>query len=113
DPDGRRSDVMSGPLISRMRGFGTTIFSEMTALAIEHDAVNLGQGFPDEDPPLHVVEAAHAALDAGYHQYAPGPGIPTLRTAVSEHQQRFHGLAYDPDDEVTVTFGATEAVASA
>ena len=70
------------PLVPRLRRFGTTIFSEMTALAQAHDAVNLGQGFPDEDPPPAVVAAAHAALDAGHHQYAPGPGIPELRAAV-------------------------------
>lgn len=100
-------------LIARMRGFGTTIFSEMTGLAIEHGAVNLGQGFPDEGPPDHVVAAAHAALDAGHHQYAPGPGIPALRAAIAAHEDRFHGLRFDPDTEITVTFGATEALASA
>ncbi len=99
-------------LVARLQGFGTTIFSEMTALALEHDAVNLGQGFPDQDPPGEVVAAAHAALDAGHHQYAPGPGVPELRQAIAAHQQRFHGLRYDPDDEVTVTFGATEAMAA-
>lgn len=99
-------------LASRLCGFGTTIFGEMTALALEHDAVNLGQGFPDEEPHPEVVAAAHAALDAGHHQYAPGPGIPALRRAIADHQQRHHGLVYDPDTEVTVTFGATEAVAA-
>jgi N-succinyldiaminopimelate aminotransferase len=92
--------------------FPTTIFSEMTALAVAHEAVNLGQGFPDDDPPDHVVAAAHEALDAGHHQYAPGPGILPLRAAIAEHQQRFHGLRFDPDDEVSVTFGATEAITS-
>jgi N-succinyldiaminopimelate aminotransferase len=96
-----------------MRGFGTTIFSEMTALAVAHDAVNLGQGFPDEDPPAALVEAAHAALRDGHHQYAPGPGMPRLRRAIAEHQRTRYGLDLDPDDEVTVTFGATEAVAAA
>ncbi len=105
----RTSDA---PLVERMRGFGTTIFSEMTALAVQHDAVNLGQGFPDEDPPEPVLAAAHAAIDAGHHQYAPGPGIPQLRASIAEHQHRFHGLTYDPDGEVTVTFGATEAMAA-
>jgi N-succinyldiaminopimelate aminotransferase len=99
-------------LSARLRGFGTTIFSEMTALALEHDAINLGQGFPDEDPHPEVVAAAHAALDAGHHQYAPGPGIAGLRRAIAQHQQRHHALAYDPDTEVTVTFGATEAVSA-
>jgi N-succinyldiaminopimelate aminotransferase len=100
-------------LVSRLQGFGTTIFSEMTALAQAHEAVNLGQGFPDEDPPREVVDAAVAALRAGHHQYAPGPGVPPLRAAIAAHQHRFHGLTYDPDTEVTVTFGATEAVAAA
>jgi N-succinyldiaminopimelate aminotransferase len=100
-------------LISRLQGFGTTIFSEMTALAQASDAVNLGQGFPDEDPPATVVEAAVAAMHAGHHQYAPGPGVPALRAAIAAHQQRFHGLTYDPEAEITVTFGATEAVAAA
>jgi N-succinyldiaminopimelate aminotransferase len=100
-------------LVSRLQGFGTTIFSEMTALAQAHDAVNLGQGFPDEDPPAEAVQAAVDALHAGHHQYAPGPGVPALRAAIVDHQRRFHGLTYDPDREVTVTFGATEAVAAA
>ncbi len=99
-------------LARRLHRFGTTIFSEMTALAVAHDAVNLGQGFPDEDPPTAVVDAAVDALHDGHHQYAPGPGVAPLRQAVAEHQQRFHGLDYDPDHEVTVTFGATEAVAA-
>lgn len=102
----------SSPLVARLQRFGTTIFSQMTALAQEHDAVNLGQGFPDEDPPPAVVAAAHAALDAGHHQYAPGPGIPELRAAVAAHQRTWYGLDVDPDTEVTVTFGATEAVAA-
>ena len=99
-------------LVERLGRFGTTIFSEMTALAVAHDAVNLGQGFPDEDPPAPVVEAAVTALRDGHHQYAPGPGVPALRAAIADHQARFHDLSYDPDDEVTVTFGATEAVAA-
>ncbi len=101
-----------GLLVERMRGFGTTIFSEMTELAFKHDAVNLGQGFPDESPPKHMVDAAKHALDAGHHQYAPGPGVAELRSQIAAHQQRFYGMHYDPSDEVTVTFGATEAVAA-
>jgi N-succinyldiaminopimelate aminotransferase len=100
------------PLVARLQGFGTTVFSEMTALAVAHDAVNLGQGFPDQGPHPQVVAAAHAALDAGHHQYAPGPGVPVVRQAIADHQWRRYGLAYDPDTEVTVTFGATEAVAA-
>lgn len=99
-------------LIPRMRGFGTTIFDEMSALARQHDAVNLGQGFPDTSPPAAVLRAAQQAMDAGHNQYPPGPGVPELRSAVAAHQRRFHGLGYDPDTEVTVTFGATEALAS-
>jgi len=102
----------AAPLVTRLQRFGTTIFSEMTALAQAHEAVNLGQGFPDEDPPAAVLAAAHAALDAGHHQYAPGPGIPELRTAVAAHQRTWYGLDVDPDSEVTITFGATEAVAA-
>ncbi len=100
-------------LVSRLQGFGTTIFSEMTALAVEHEAVNLGQGFPDTDPPEVAIAAASEAMRAGHNQYAPGPGVPALRSAIAEHQQRVHGLRYDPDTEITVTFGATEAVAAA
>jgi N-succinyldiaminopimelate aminotransferase len=99
-------------LVSRLQGLGTTVFSEMTALAVAHDAVNLGQGFPDQDPPAEVIQAAVDALHQGHHQYAPGPGVVPLRRAIADHQRRFHDLAYDPDDEVTVTFGATEAVAA-
>ncbi|MDX1658537.1 MAG: pyridoxal phosphate-dependent aminotransferase [Nitriliruptorales bacterium] len=98
------------PLTSKLEGFGTTIFSEMTALAVEHDAVNLGQGFPDEDGPERMLDVARRAITDGHNQYAPGPGIPALRQAIADHAHRFHGLTYDPDDEVTVTFGATEAV---
>jgi N-succinyldiaminopimelate aminotransferase len=101
------------PIATRLRGFGTSIFSEISALAHQHDAANLGQGFPDDGPPEHVVAAAHAALDAGHHQYAPGPGIGSLRHAVADHQRRFHGQQVDAGDEVTITFGATEGVTSA
>ena len=100
-------------LSSRLQGFGTTIFAEMTALAVAHDAVNLGQGFPDFDPPAEVAEAAGAAIRAGHNQYAPGIGLPALRTAVAEHQREHWGLEYDPDSEVTITAGATEAICAA
>lgn len=100
------------PLVPRLRAFDSTIFSEMTALALEHDAVNLGQGFPDEDGPAEVLEAAQQAIRDGHNQYAPGPGIPELRLAVAEHARRFQGLDYDPASEVTVTFGATEALSA-
>lgn len=100
-------------LTARLQGFGTTVFAEMTALALAHDAVNLGQGFPDTDGPEAVTDAAVRAMRAGRNQYAPGPGTATLRRAVAAHQRRFHRLDYDPDDEITATAGATEAVFSA
>ncbi|MFC0526417.1 pyridoxal phosphate-dependent aminotransferase [Phytohabitans kaempferiae] len=100
------------PGVRRMRPFGTTIFAEMSALAVRTGAVNLGQGFPDTDGPPEMLEAAAEALRTGHNQYPPGPGIPALRAAVAEHQRRFWGLAYDPDGEVLVTAGATEAVAA-
>src|SRR4051794_1238549 len=100
-------------LVSRMRGFGTTIFAEMTALAQRTGSINLGQGFPDTDGPAAVLDAAVAAIRGGRNQYPPGPGVPELRRAVADHQRRFYGLDVDPDTEVLVTAGATEAIASA
>jgi N-succinyldiaminopimelate aminotransferase len=100
-------------LTSRLEGFGTTIFAEMSALAARTGAINLGQGFPDTDGPPEVLEAAVEAMRAGRNQYPPGPGIPELRAAIAEHQRRFHGLELDPDGEVLVTTGATEAIAAA
>ena len=100
-------------LASRLRGFGTTIFAEMSALAVRTGAVNLGQGFPDTDGPAAVIEAAVAAMRDGHNQYPPGDGIPALRNAVAEHQRRFYGLEVDPDGEVLVTVGATEGIAAA
>lgn len=99
-------------LVGRMAGFGTTIFAEMTALAQRTGAINLGQGFPDTDGPASVLEAAREAIAAGRNQYPPGPGVPELRAAVAEHQRRWYGLAVDPDTEVLVTAGATEAIAA-
>ena len=100
------------PLVARMRPFGTSIFAEMSALAVRTGAVNLGQGFPDTDGPPEMLEAAVAALRGGRNQYPPGPGIPELRAAIAEHQRRFWDLSYDPDGEVLVTAGATEAIAA-
>ena len=101
-------------LNSALAGMGTTIFAEMSALAVETGAVNLGQGFPDTDGPAEVARAAADAVLGGLgNQYPPGPGIPELRTAISQHQKRFYGLDLDPDTEVLVTAGATEAVAAA
>src|SRR3954467_9275481 len=85
----------------------------MSALAARTGAVNLGQGFPDVDGPREVVAEAVAALRGGANQYAPGPGVPALRQAVAEPQQRHYGLGGDPDTEVVVATGATEAIAAA
>ncbi|WP_405018697.1 pyridoxal phosphate-dependent aminotransferase [Kitasatospora sp. NBC_00070] len=103
------------PLLNRrLAGMGSTIFAEMSALAVATGSINLGQGFPDTDGPREIAEAAaRAVLDGRGNQYPPGPGIPELRAAVAEHQQRFYGLSYDPDTEVLVTAGATEAIAAA
>ncbi|MGH2945912.1 MAG: pyridoxal phosphate-dependent aminotransferase [Solirubrobacteraceae bacterium] len=100
-------------MASRLAGFGTTIFTEMSALAERTGAINLGQGFPDEDGPAEVLEAAAAAMRAGHNQYAALAGVPALRSAIAAHQERFYGLAVDMDDGVQVTFGATEAIAAA
>jgi N-succinyldiaminopimelate aminotransferase len=92
---------------------GTTIFAEMSAMAVATKSVNLGQGFPDTDGPAVVAEAAAAAIMAGRgNQYPPGPGVPELRRAIAAHQQRFYGLDVNPDTEVLVTAGATEAIAA-
>ncbi|GAA2406896.1 pyridoxal phosphate-dependent aminotransferase [Streptomyces glaucosporus] len=103
------------PLLNRrLAAFGTTVFAEMSALAVRTGAINLGQGFPDTDGPESVREAAVRALrDGRGNQYPPGPGVPELRAAIAEHQRRFHGLDFDPDTEVLVTAGATEAIAAA
>ena len=90
-----------------------TIFAEMSALAARTGAVNLGQGFPDEDGPAEVLEAARRAIADGVNQYPPGRGIPDLLAAISEHQRRFYGLDLDPGRDVVVTAGATEALAAA
>jgi N-succinyldiaminopimelate aminotransferase len=104
---------MPHPTASRLRGFGTTIFAEMTALATETGAINLGQGFPDEDGPRQIVEAAASALLAGPNQYTPGRGTPELRTAVAAHAARWYGRDLDPQTQVQVTVGATEGIAAA
>jgi N-succinyldiaminopimelate aminotransferase len=98
---------------ARLSGLGTTIFAEMSALALRTGAVNLGQGFPDTDGPAEVIEVAVDALRGGRNQYAPGTGVPELRNAIAAHQKRFYGVDVDPDSEVGVTTGATEAIASA
>jgi N-succinyldiaminopimelate aminotransferase len=99
-------------LNARLQGFGTTIFAEMSALAVRTGSINLGQGFPDTDGPAVVADAAVDAIRAGHNQYPPGPGIPELRAAIARHQRRFYGLEYDADTEILVTAGATEAIAA-
>ncbi|MDW4573012.1 aminotransferase class I/II-fold pyridoxal phosphate-dependent enzyme [Microbacterium sp. M3] len=89
-----------------------TIFAEMSALAARTGAINLGQGFPDEDGPAEVLDAARAAIADGANQYPPGRGIPDLLSAIAEHQERFYGLRIDPAREALVTAGATEALAA-
>jgi N-succinyldiaminopimelate aminotransferase len=98
---------------ARLDGIPPTIFSTMSALAVRTGAVNLGQGFPDEDGPPEVIAAAVRALQSGANQYAPGIGTPALRQAVARHQQRHYGLELDPDSQVVVTTGCTEGIASA
>ncbi len=95
-----------------MREFGTTVFATMTRLAVETGSINLGQGFPDTDGPEAMLGRAVEAIRGGLNQYPPGPGVPELRRAVSEHQKEYYGLGYDPDGEVLVTVGATEAIAA-
>jgi len=103
---------MGNPLVARMQGFGTTIFAEMSELALSTGAINLGQGFPDTDGPREMLDAAIEAISSGRNQYPPGIGVPELRIAIAEHQRRFYGLRVDPDREVLVTAGATEAIAA-
>ncbi|MFE7052564.1 pyridoxal phosphate-dependent aminotransferase [Streptomyces californicus] len=108
------SDQEGRPLLNRrLAAFGTTIFAEMSALALRTGSINLGQGFPDTDGPEEIREAAVRALrDGRGNQYPPGPGVPELRAAVAAHQERFYGLSWSPETEVLVTTGATEAIAA-
>src|SRR5918912_3751363 len=98
---------------SALAPFGTTVFTEFSALAERTGAVNLGQGFPDEDGPAELLDAAAAAIRDGHNQYAPLPGVPALREAIAAHQRRWYGLEVDPETGVQVTFGATEAITAA
>jgi N-succinyldiaminopimelate aminotransferase len=106
---------MHRPLLNRaLAGLGTTIFAEMSELAVSTGSVNLGQGFPDTDGPAEIAQAAADAILAGRgNQYPPGSGVPELRRAVAAHQRRFYDIEVDPDREVLVTAGATEAIAAA
>lgn len=107
----RRAAAGAG-LLAADGTIASTIFAEMSALALATNAINLGQGFPDEDGPREVLDAATEAIKNGVNQYPPGIGIPQLRQAIADHQRRFYGLEYDPDREVLVTAGATEALAA-
>ena len=100
-------------LARRLQGIPPTIFSEMSALAVRTESVNLGQGFPDVDGPPGVIARAVEALENGQNQYAPGTGVPALREAIARHQGRHYGLDLDPDRQVCVTTGCTEGVAAA
>lgn len=99
--------------VPRLQPYATTVFAEMSALAARIGAVNLGQGFPDEDGPPEMLRAAQDAIAAGINQYPPGLGIPALREAVAAQRNRRYGVDYDPDSEILVTVGATEAIAAA
>ncbi|WP_348727533.1 pyridoxal phosphate-dependent aminotransferase [uncultured Mycolicibacterium sp.] len=98
--------------VERLKPYAVTIFAEMSALAARIGAVNLGQGFPDEDGPAAMLAAAKQAIADGVNQYPPGLGIPELREAIAEQRSRRYGTEYDPDTEVLVTVGATEAIAA-
>lgn len=100
-------------MVARLRPYASTIFAEMSALAARVGAVNLGQGFPDEDGPVPMLAVAQQAIADGVNQYPPGPGIPALRQAIAAQRKRHYGVEYDPDTEVLVTVGGTEAIASA
>jgi len=106
------TDVPRHP-VRRLQPFTETIFAEMSRLAAEHGAINLGQGFPDTDGPASMLAAAQHAIADGHNQYPPGLGVPELRRAVARHQSTHYGLDYDPDSEVLITVGATEAIAGA
>ncbi|MFI5718503.1 pyridoxal phosphate-dependent aminotransferase [Nocardia sp. NPDC051750] len=101
------------PTVTRLRPFAATIFAEMTELAVRHEAINLGQGFPDSDGPAAMLEVARRAIADGGNQYPPGRGMPVLRDAIAADRARRYGTPYDPATEVLVTVGATEAVSAA
>lgn len=109
-PGAWRRTAAGAGLLSPAGEVAPTIFAEMSATAARTGAINLGQGFPDEDGPAEVLEAARQAISDGANQYPPGRGIPALLSAISEHQDRFYGLEVDPQREVIVTAGATEAL---
>src|SRR5262249_6826968 len=106
---GRASAAMSRG-VGKLREMGTTVFSEFSALAERHGAVNLGQGFPDFDGPELLMQAASRAMHEGHNQYAITHGARALRESVARHAHRFYGMSIDADTEVTITSGATEAL---
>src|SRR5690606_23535037 len=114
-PDSLRSPMASNhaPLRTRLPAVGTTIFTVMSALAARHEAVNLGQGFPDFDCDPALVQAVAAAMAAGQNQYPPMTGVPALREAIAEKIASGYGHRYDPDAEITITAGATQAILTA
>lgn len=109
----RPSTQHRNPLVSRLQPFTSTIFAEMSALAVATGAINLGQGFPDTDGPPAMLAAAQRAIADGVNQYPPGPGIPELRQAIAGQRTAEYQQPFDPDTEVLVTVGATEAIAAA
>jgi N-succinyldiaminopimelate aminotransferase len=113
DPEAQPAPGRVPYLSTRLQPFGVTIFAEMSMLAERTGSINLGQGFPDQDGPKAIADAAVKAIRDGRNQYPPGPGIPELRQAIATHQRRFYGLDYDPDTQVLVTAGATEAITAA
>lgn len=100
------------PLNTQLSSLPTTVFTVMSALAVRHGSINLGQGFPDTEGPAHLLDVASAALRDGRNQYAPLTGLPELREAVARSNSRFYGLEVDPQTEIVVTSGATEALAA-
>ena len=109
-PGAWRRTAAGAGLLAPDGSVAPTIFAEMSAAAARTGAINLGQGFPDEDGPAEVLAAAREAISRGMNQYPPGRGTPDLLDAISEHQRRFYGLDVDPSREVIVTAGATEAL---
>ncbi|MFG1642219.1 pyridoxal phosphate-dependent aminotransferase [Amycolatopsis sp. NPDC049252] len=105
--------ISEDPLVGKFAPFRSTIFAEMTALAHRTGAINLGQGFPDSDGPPELLAAAAEAVLSGHNQYPPLPGVPALRTAIAEQRAADYGTPYDPETEILVTAGATEAIAAA
>ncbi len=106
--------TMESPLVPRMREHATSVFAEMSDLARRTESINLGQGFPDTDGPAEIADVARACIADGLgNQYPPATGVPELRLAVSAHADRFYGLRVDPDTDVLITTGASEAIQSA